>query len=80
MTEGYAESAYFSLGEAMHTVMDSTSPLHENYQNYVISIMDPIGSEKASRHLYAEGTQLGSNDKIMKGAMLIRRFTDESTR
>jgi hypothetical protein len=82
MASGYAESAYFSLGEAMHVAMDSTSPLHSGFKKFSLRLFTG-DALKASRHLFAEGESVFYSDTEnyrADGVKLIRGLLDEANR
>jgi len=74
MAEGIAESAYFSLGEAMHALMDATSPAHEGFQKWELS--------DAVAHGWGErGAVFDSDMKyLQKSVADIRGLMDEASK
>ena len=64
-------AAYFALGEAMHPLMDSTSPSHEGFKVWNLS--------DAPRHLLGETERVfNSNPEYLRGSTdLLRRFYDK---
>ena len=50
------DSAYFSLGEALHPIMDSTTPMHQGWQ-----VWNPY-STQGVKHGNAHGSKEGVKD------------------
>ena len=73
--------ALFVLGMAMHALMDSTSPLHENYQKFSLRDIEGVlkGVQHLGQHFGGEGTiEFRSRTEHMGGVILIRRLFDEA--
>jgi hypothetical protein len=69
-------AAYFALGEAMHPLMDSTSPSHEGFQQWKSPEKDPLSAlEHVSRE---RSTVFNSNPEYLRGSgNMLRRFYDK---
>ena len=79
LSEGKYDAAYFSLGEGMHAIMDSTSPVHEGFQVWEGIWGHPI---KAMEHGEREAVEVfDSNPEYMKNTVgKLREFFDEANK
>ncbi len=74
MSQGKTEEAYFRLGEAMHPIMDSTSPSHEGFQ-----VWRGLGGprELGEGVIHGGKEQVISNERLNRATNLIREFYDK---
>jgi hypothetical protein len=73
LSQGKTEEAYFRLGEAMHPLMDSTSPSHEGFQVWN-EINGPRSLKDAGMHVIRESIISGETERRTINS--IRQFYD----
>lgn len=75
MSQGKTEEAYFRLGEAMHPIMDSTSPSHEGFQ-----VWRGLGGlkELVEGAIHGGEEQFISRERLNRTINLIRDFYDKN--
>lgn len=75
MSQGKTEEAYSRLGEAMHPIMDSSSPSHEGFQVWQ-GVSGPREVGEAIIHGAKESVI--SNERLNRTTTLIREFYDKN--
>jgi len=84
MSKGKKDEAYYALGMAMHTLMDSTSPIHEGFQNWGnMDMFNPTHNAlgviefliKGIPHLFESSI---SSKRIEKSVGLIQSYLKEN--
>ncbi len=80
MAQGRQGEAYFRLGEAMHPLMDSTSPSHEGFQVWHSPWSSPRHAWDGYEHRTRETMDVfNSNPRFMNRSIdLIRRLNDRA--
>ena len=75
MSQGKKEEAYSRLGEAMHPIMDSTSPSHEGFQVW----RGLNGSRNAGEAIiHGVKESVISNERLNRATNLIREFYEKN--
>ena len=80
MSQGRTGEAYFRLGEAMHPIMDSTSPSHRGFQEWNDPLSSPRHLWNAYEHQSRETVDVfNSNSRFMNRSVdSIRRLYDRA--
>jgi hypothetical protein len=65
----YKRRAYVHLGMALHTIMDSTSPEHEGYQEWHMSNAKRHGDFKESRENWISDVDLKRTLELIDRAL-----------
>jgi RHS repeat-associated protein len=72
LSQGKTDAAYEALGMAMHPIMDSTSPVHEGFQEWK-GWKDPIGS---GYHVARESEVFFTQKDLTRTVNKVREFYD----